>query len=273
MCNPTLMNKLGHMIDLFKIVIWLYLLLSCAKMSFLNLKSVYMLQLYFLHTYIHTYMSPHIQVHMCIYTHTGTYTFTHTYVKAHTYILTYTHACIHTRICALTRIRIHTRPQIQTHMLTCTHIYVHVHTHMYTHTYANTHAHVLNHICMHTHTFILAHIYTPSHALSPYAHMYIFPHSCVYHHHHHHHHHHVLTLSRHYSLSFIASDWSSGLHSVSSQSCGMYVRAGRPDFARSYAGVHWSTSLMSTSLLLQQCPACLGPSNLDSFRDGRQVAV
>ena len=79
-----------------------------------------------------------------------------------------------------------------------------------------------------------------------------------------HHHHHVvslarisLTLSRHFSLSFIASDWCSGLHPVSLHSCWMYVRAGRPAFARSYVGVHRSTSLMSSSLLLQQCPACL----------------
>ena len=79
-----------------------------------------------------------------------------------------------------------------------------------------------------------------------------------------HHHHHVvppvrisLTLSRHFSLSFIASGRSSGLHPVSSHSCCMYVRAGRPDFARPYVGVHRSTSLMSSSLFLQQCPACL----------------
>ena len=78
------------------------------------------------------------------------------------------------------------------------------------------------------------------------------------------HHHHVvdlsrisLTLSRHSSLSFIASGKSSGLHPVSSQSCCMYVRAGRPAFARPYVGVHWSTSLMSSSLLFLQCPACL----------------
>ena len=50
---------------------------------------------------------------------------------------------------------------------------------------------------------------------------------------------------------------SSKLHPVSSQSCCMYVRAGRPAFARPYVGVHRSTSLMSSSLLLQQCPACL----------------
>ena len=66
-----------------------------------------------------------------------------------------------------------------------------------------------------------------------------------------------LTLSRHFSLSFIAFGRSSGLHPVSSHSCCMYVRAGRPAFVWPYAGVHRSTSLMSSSLLLQQCPACL----------------
>ena len=78
------------------------------------------------------------------------------------------------------------------------------------------------------------------------------------------HHHHVvplgrisLTLSRHFSLSFIASGMSSGLHPVSSHSCCMYVLAGRPAFARPYVGIHRSTSLMSSSLLLQQCPSCL----------------
>ena len=79
-----------------------------------------------------------------------------------------------------------------------------------------------------------------------------------------HHHHHVvlvarisLTFSRHFSLSFIASGRSSGQHPVSSHSCWMYVRAGRPAFARPCVGVHNNTSLMSSSLLLQQCPACL----------------
>ena len=66
-----------------------------------------------------------------------------------------------------------------------------------------------------------------------------------------------LTLSRHSSLSFIAPGRSSGQHPVSSHSCWMYVRAGRPAFARSCVGVHKSTSLMSSSLLLQQCPAYL----------------
>ena len=74
-----------------------------------------------------------------------------------------------------------------------------------------------------------------------------------------HHHHDVrlarisLTLSLHVSLSFIASGRSSGLHPVSSHSCCMYVRA----FDWPYAGVHRSTSLTISSLLLQQCPACL----------------
>ena len=79
-----------------------------------------------------------------------------------------------------------------------------------------------------------------------------------------HHHHHVvlvarisLTLSRHSCLSFIALGRSSGQHPVSSHSCWMYVHAGRPAFARPCVGVHKSTSLMSSSLLLQQCPACL----------------
>ena len=78
------------------------------------------------------------------------------------------------------------------------------------------------------------------------------------------HHHHVvlvarisLTLSRHSSLSFIASGRSSVRHPVSLHSCWMYVRADRPAFARACVGVHKSTSLMSSSLLLQQCPACL----------------
>ena len=67
----------------------------------------------------------------------------------------------------------------------------------------------------------------------------------------------MLTLSRHSSLSLIALGRSSGQHPVSSHSCWMYVRAGRPAFARPCVGIHKSTSLMSSSLLLQQCPACL----------------
>ena len=58
-----------------------------------------------------------------------------------------------------------------------------------------------------------------------------------------HHHHHVvlvaqisLNLSRHSSLSFIALGRSSGQHPVFSHSCWMYVRAGRPAFARPCVG-------------------------------------
>ena len=66
-----------------------------------------------------------------------------------------------------------------------------------------------------------------------------------------------LTLSLHVSLSFIAFRRSLWLHPVSSHSCCMNVRAGRPAFDWPYAGVHRSTSLTISSLLLQQCPACL----------------
>ena len=96
------------------------------------------------------------------------------------------------------------------------------------------------HIHIHTHTHVYIHIY------------------------HHHHHHHILplarislTLSRHFSQSFITSGRYSGLHPVSSQSCCVYVLAGRPAFARPYVRVHRSTSLICSSLRLQQCPAYL----------------
>ena len=83
------------------------------------------------------------------------------------------------------------------------------------------------------------------------------------------HHHHLvvpsarisLTLSRHLTLSFIASDKSSGLHPVTSQSCCIQVPAGHPAFTRPCEGVHSSASLMSSFLLLQQCPACLVRAN------------
>ena len=100
-------------------------------------------------------------------------------------------------------------------------------------------------------------IYTQTHTHThTHTHIYIYIYIYIYHH--------VVpparisqNLSRHSSLSFIASGRSSGLHPVSSQSCCMYVRAGRPAFVRPYEGVHRRTSLMSSSLLLQQCPACL----------------
>ena len=103
-------------------------------------------------------------------------------------------------------------------------------------------------ICLWKTIYIYIYIYKTMHA---YIYIYIY-------------HHHVmppvwisLTLSLHFSLSFIVSGRSSGLHPVSSHSCGMYVWAGRPAFAWPYVGVHRSISLMSSSLLLQQYPTCL----------------
>ena len=55
----------------------------------------------------------------------------------------------------------------------------------------------------------------------------------------------------------LASGRSSGLYPISSHSCCMYVRAGRPAFAQPYVEVHRSTSLMSSFLFLQHCLVCL----------------
>ena len=65
------------------------------------------------------------------------------------------------------------------------------------------------------------------------------------------------TLPCHPSLLAIAPGRYLRLHPVSTLSCCIYVRAGHPTFARPFEGVHRSMSLMSSSLLLQQCPACL----------------
>ena len=97
----------------------------------------------------------------------------------------------------------------------------------------------------------------------------------------HHHHLHVvlvarifLTLSRHFSQSFIPFGRSSGLHPVSSHSCWMYVRAGRPAFARPYVGVHKSYEFTYEFVPASPAVSCMsGSSNLNSFRDWRQVAV
>ena len=95
-----------------------------------------------------------------------------------------------------------------------------------------------------------------------------------------HHHHHVvlvawlsLTLSRHFSLSFIASGRSSGQHPVSSHCCWMYVRAGCPAFARPCVGVQ--LEYITYELIPASPPvSCMsGWFNLNSFRDRRQVAV
>ena len=92
------------------------------------------------------------------------------------------------------------------------------------------------------------------------------------HHHHHHHHHHVVPLARisltppYCSLPLAGlpgyiqyHHWAAVcmLHPVSSLSCCMYVRSRRPAFARPNEGVNRSTSFMSSSLFLQQYPACL----------------
>ena len=69
--------------------------------------------------------------------------------------------------------------------------------------------------------------------------------------------HHLIALVARYPWPSLATPPSSGQHPESSHSCWMYVRAGRPAFSRPCVGVHKSTSLMHSSLLLQQCPACL----------------
>ena len=51
-------------------------------------------------------------------------------------------------------------------------------------------------------------------------------------------------------------------------SCCILVRADCLAFARPYVGVHRSTSLMSSSLLLQQCPECLVHLTLIVFMMG-----
>ena len=75
-------------------------------------------------------------------------------------------------------------------------------------------------------------------------------------------HHHValsawISLSHHSPLLFITPGRSSRLYPVSAQSCCRKVNAGHPTFACPCEGVHRSISLMSSSLLLQRCPACL----------------
>ena len=78
------------------------------------------------------------------------------------------------------------------------------------------------------------------------------------------HHHHVtlparisLTLSPHPSLSSITPGRSSRLHPVSAQNCWIKFLADHTAYAYSCEEVHRSMSLMNSSLLLRQCPACL----------------
>ena len=80
-----------------------------------------------------------------------------------------------------------------------------------------------------------------------------------------------LSLSHHPSLSSITQGRSSELYPVLAQSCCIQVLAGRPTCARLCEGVHRSILIMSSSLLLQQCPACLVHLTLIVFvMGGRQ---
>ena len=115
------------------------------------------------------------------------------------------------------------------------HTYIYIQIYIYTQIY----------IHMHTHTYIYIYIY-----IYIYTHTHISPSSC----------HAItisLTLSHQLSQLSIASNRSSGLHPVSTQSYCMYVQAGRPAFAQPGEGVHKSKSHMSSFLLLQQCSVCL----------------
>ena len=66
-----------------------------------------------------------------------------------------------------------------------------------------------------------------------------------------------LILSCHSSLSSITPGKSCRLYPVSIQSCCRFVLLGRPTLARPCEEVYRGTFLISSSLLLQQCPACL----------------
>ena len=66
-----------------------------------------------------------------------------------------------------------------------------------------------------------------------------------------------LTLSHHSSLSSIISSRFSRLNPMSVQSCYRKVLVGHLTLAHPCERVHRRTSLMSSSLLLQQCPVCL----------------
>ena len=107
-------------------------------------------------------------------------------------------------------------------------------------THIHTHYHNLTQVLKHTHKLARIKIRTYHH------HHYVVPLARI-----------SLILSRHFSLSFIAFGRCSGIHPVLSHSYCMYVLAGRPAFSRPYVGVNRSTSLMSSSLRLQQCPSCL----------------
>ena len=188
-------------------------------------------------------------MYMYIYIYILTHTYIYIYIYIYIHIHTLTHTCTY---------------YIYIYIYIYTHTYIYIHTHIYTYTYKHIYIYIQTYIYIYI--YIRIHIYIYKY-INTYINIYIYIHTYI-----HHHHHHValvawisLTLSRHSSLSFIAPGRSSGQHSVSSHSCWMYVRAGRPAFARPCVGVHKSTSLMSLSLLLQQCPACLVHLTLTVF--------
>ena len=147
------------------------------------------------------------------------------------YIYTYIHICICTH----------------------THIYIYIYTYVYSHMYIHIYLYI--HIYMHVSISIL-YIYIC------YIHTYVYTYIPRY-----------IHISSSSSCRAARSDipdplspllpivhrlqWVFGATSVSSYSCCKYVRVGRPAFTRPYVRVHKSTSLMSSSLLLQLCHACL----------------
>ena len=155
---------------------------------------------------------------MYIYTYIYTFIYIYSYIYIHIYIYMYIYIYIY--------IYIYTSIYIYTYIYTSIYIYTYLYIYIYTY--------------IHTYTYIYTYIY-----IYIYHHQFVSPARIS------------LTIARHFSLSLIAFGRSSGLHPVSSYSCCMYVRTGRPAFAWPYAGVHKSTSQMSLSLLLRQCPACL----------------
>ena len=68
-----------------------------------------------------------------------------------------------------------------------------------------------------------------------------------------------LTLSYHLSLSSIAPSTSSRQHPMSIQNCCGYILLALPTMACPCEGINRRTLFMSSSLLLQQSPACLVP--------------
>ena len=127
------------------------------------------------------------RMHHLTHTHTPSYTHNHSNTQAHPHVHTHTHTHTHTHshTHTLTLPSIHVYTLIDTMSLSLCLCLSLSNTHRHTHT--------------HTHTYIYIYIY---HHVVPPARI-------------------SLTISHHFSLSFIASGRSSGLHPVSSHSCCM----------------------------------------------------